>query len=449
MQQIPFRLPWLRDLALLVLAGGLATIFYVWRRQDLAQHIPEFIALFLLAGILYLAAVYLAEQFRLGWAALLIILGAGVAFRLLALPAQPALSGDVYRYQWEGRVQRRGVNPYTVFPATPGLEGLENSIHPLSTGRTTSTLYPPLSEWSFSWVESVPAYKLLYTLFDLASLGVLLLLLYLTKQPLPYALVYAWNPTVIVSFALCAHHDSLAILMLLLAYVFLILRKPVFSVTGLALAFLSKFFALVLLPVFLRRRRAAYAGVFVAVVALAYLPFLGAGRRLFNGLGDYARGWEGNDSLFRLIQWAGNSKPQAYLVAGVLLLGLVIYALRRRMEPLPAGLFLISGLLLLSSNVFPWYFTWIVPLLCFYRNVPLLLMSVTCVLGYAPVVAYAAGQPYRDAPLILVLEYLPVLLWLAFAATRRRTIAPSPRPPPAPRADRAYRARRVRGRRRG
>lgn len=418
MQQKPFRLPWLSELALLVLAGGLGTIFHIWRRQELAQHVPEFIALFLLAGVLYLVAVYLVGRFRLGWVALLIILGAGVALRVLVLPAEPALSGDVYRYQWEGRVERRGLNPYTVSPATPGLQGLEDFRHPLDTGRTTSTVYPPLSEWSFSWVESVLAYKLLFTIFDLASLGLLLLLLRLVKQPLHYALVYAWNPTVIVSFALCGHHDSLAILTLLLAYLFLILRKPALSVASLALAFLSKFYPLLLLPVLLRRTRAVYASVFGALVALAYLPFLGAGRRLLNGLGDYARGWEGNDSLFRLIQWAGNSKPQAYLVAGVLVLGLVIYALRRRMEPLRAGLFLISGLLLLSSNAFPWYFTWIVPFLCFYRHVPMLLMSVTCVLGYAPVVAYAAGQPYRDSPLLLALEYLPVYVLLGYAAWR-------------------------------
>jgi alpha-1,6-mannosyltransferase len=404
--------------ALLVLAGGLATIFHLWSRGDMARHVPEFIALFLLAGVFYLLAIYLVDRFRPGVLALLIVLGAGVAFRLLLLPTQPALSDDVYRYQWEGRVERRGINPYTVFPATPGLEGLEDSRHPLDTGRTTSTLYPPLTEWSFSWMDSIPAYKLLYTLFDLASLGVLLLLLHLTKQSLSLAVVYAWNPTVIVSFAFDGHHDSLAILMLLLAYLFLILRKPVPSVVALALAFLSKLFALILLPAFLRRTRAARGAIFAVVVALAYLPFLGAGRHLFNGLGDFARGWEGNDSLFRLIQFAGNSKPQAYLVAGVLVLGLAIYALRQRMEPLPAGLFLISGVLLLSSNAFPWYFTWIVPFLCFVRNVPMLLMSITCALGYAPVVAYVAGQPYRNSPLILVLEYLPVLLWLAFEAVR-------------------------------
>jgi hypothetical protein len=83
-----------------------------------------------------------------------------------------------------------------------------------------------------------------------------------------------------------------------------------------------------------------------------------------------------------------------------------------------ASLLLISGLLFLSPNAFPWYFTWLVPFLCFYPRAPLLLMSVTSVLGYAPVVAYAAGQPYRDSSFILVLEYAPVLAWLLYQGCR-------------------------------
>jgi hypothetical protein len=88
------------------------------------------------------------------------------------------------------------------------------------------------------------------------------------------------------------------------------------------------------------------------------------------------------------------------------------------MEPLRAGLFLTAGLLLLSPNAFPWYFTWTIPFLCFYPSRPWLLMSVTCVLGYSPVVAYAADGPYQDSPLILVLEYAAVLAWIAWAGLR-------------------------------
>ena len=419
MLQKPSTSSFLATLGLLILSGGLGAIFsLIGRWRNLEASVPEFIALSLAAGVLYLAGVYLVERFILAPSALLVIVLGALFFRLCLLPREPAVSNDLYRYQWEGRVERLRINPYVAYPAMPALTALEDRRHPLQGGRNVSTFYPPLTEWSFSWVNTLAGYKLLYTGFDLAALGILAALLVLTKQPLHQLLIYAWNPCVLISFAMCGHHDSLAIFTLLAAILLLLLRKPALSVSFLALSVISKLFSALLLPTVVRRTRPAYAALFVAIVSLSYLPFLGAGSRLFKGLADFAAGWEGNDSLFRLIRFAGNSKPQAGLVAGVLVLMLVSYALKRRLEPASASLLLISGLLFLSPNAFPWYFTWIVPFLCFYPRAPLLLMSVSCVLGYAPVVAYAAGQPYRDSTFILLLEYAPVLAWLLYQSCR-------------------------------
>jgi hypothetical protein len=419
MPQKPSKSSLLPTLGLLALAGGLGVIFsLIGRWRNLTCSVPEFIALSLTGGTLYVAGVYLVERFILGPSALLVIVLGALFFRLCLLPREPALSSDVYRYQWEGRVERLHINPYIVYPAMPHLSGLEDPRHPIETGRNVSTLYPPLSELSFSWVSTIAGYKMLYTGFDLAALGLLAALLVVSKQPLHRFLTYAWNPCVVISFATCGHHDSLAIFTLLAAILLIVLRKPALSLSFLALSVISKFFSVLLLPLILRRTRPAYAALFVAVVGLSYLPFLSAGRRLFKGLSDFAAGWEGNDSLFRLIRLAGNSKAQAELVAGVLVLILVAYTLKRRLEPLSASLLVISGLLFLSPNAFPWYFTWIVPFLCFHPRAPLLLISVTSVLGYAPVVAYAAGQPYRDSNFILLLEYAPVLTWLLYEGCR-------------------------------
>ena len=100
-------------------------------------------------------------------------------------------------------------------------------------------------------------------------------------------------------------------------------------------------------------------------------------------------------------------------------LALVAYALKKRIEPLGASLLVTAGVVMLSPSAFPWYFTWSVPFLCVYPCAPWLLMSVAAVLGYSPVVAYAAGQPYRDSPFILALEYVPVYLWLAIGLVQR------------------------------
>lgn len=443
----------LATLGLLAIAVALASVFRFWGRQnDLRSHVPEFIGLALLAGALYLTAVYLVEKFRLGLMALLIILASTLVFRLYLLPLDPPpLSDDIYRYQWEGRVERAGLNPYTITPVTPGLERFQDATHPIQTARDIPTIYPPLSEFSFSWVATIAGYKRLFTGLDLVTVVVLLLVLAARGRPLHRVLTYSWNPTVIVAFAMCGHHDSLAILPLVAASYFIITWRPALAFVFMGLSFLAKFFPAVLLPAFIavvaRERRGyrehpagavvdrgqatALAGrrfgvtaawaccvIFVAVVLAGYLPYLRAGRSLFAGLSKYAALWEANDSLFRLLLLAGNSRGQANLIAGVALLGLVAHALRQRMEPLRASLFLIAGLLLLSSNAFPWYFTWSIPFLCFYPAAPWLLMSVTAVLGYAPVVAYAAGQPYIHSPLILALEYTPVFLWLAYQGWR-------------------------------
>jgi hypothetical protein len=454
---------------LLALAAGLGTIFRYWGGQsDLNSHVPEFIALGLLAGVLYVCGVYLVERFPLQVPALLIILCGAVAFRLYLLPLDPPpLSDDVYRYQWDGRVERAHINPYTV---TPALGRFEDSAHPIYTARGIPTVYPPFSEFVFLCVSTVSGYKRLFTGLDLATVLVILLTLAALKKPLHWVLTYAWNPTVIVAFAMCGHHDSLANFTLATACFLIITQRWALSSVFLALSSLSKFFPVALLPVFLatvqrgrweergaetvpgshnpdlepgntalgvsgkanalpgRRGKpvATFVAVFATVVLAAYLPFAGAGRSLFAGLSKYAAIWEANDSIFRLLLLAGNSRGQAKLIAGVALLGLVSYALRKRMELLRACLFVIAGLLLLSSNAFPWYFTWSIPFLCFCPAAPWLLMSVTSVLGYAPVVAYAAGQPYVHSPFILTLEYVPVYLWLCYKGWREVRHDPVP-----------------------
>ncbi len=205
-------------LGLAALAAGLTGVFrWVARQQDLDARMPEFIGLLLLAGIFYVVGVFWVGRFRLGTTALLIILGGAVLFRVVLLPARSTPSDDVYRYQWDGRVQRAHLNPYVVSPNSPGLEWLQNPEHPEPPGEETPTIYPPLSEFAFRLIETVPGYKRVSTILDLASAVVLMLLLAAMKQPPHRVLAYAWNPTVLISFAMSGHCDSLAIVTFLAA----------------------------------------------------------------------------------------------------------------------------------------------------------------------------------------------------------------------------------------
>lgn len=416
-------------LGLGALAAGLTSIFgWVARQQDLEAHMPEFIGLLLLAGILYVVGVFLVQTFQLGAAALLIILASAILFRVELLSAPSTLSDDVYRYQWDGRAQRAGLNPYVAYPNAPDLEWLQNPVHPEPPGEETPTIYPPLSEFVYRLIKTVPRYKHVSTLFDLASVVVLMMLLAAMKLPLHRVLTYAWNPTILISFALSGHFDSLAIVMLLTALLFLLTNRPALSVGTLALAFLSKFFPIILLPTFFKRTRLPYAGLFLFIVIAFYAPFASAGLQLFGGLKNYATDWENNASLFRLVYSVVGSKFGAELIAGLIVLAAIGYLAKSGATPLWSSLVLTAGVLLLSPTAYPWYFTWSIPFLCFYPSAAWLLMSVTSLLAYTPAIVFGAGEPFKNSLLILSLEYGPVFVWLAYHcwAAREKIISAVP-----------------------
>jgi len=416
-------------MGLAALAAGLAGIFrWVAQQQDLDARMPEFIGLLLLAGVLYVLGVFWVQRFQLGATALIIILAGAVLFRLALLPAGSTLSNDVYRYQWDGRAQRAYLNPYVVFPNSPDLDWLQNPVHPEPPGEETPTIYPPLSELAYRLIETVPGYKRVSTILDLASAGLLILLLAAMKQPLHRVLAYAWNPAVLISFAMSGHFDSLAIFTFLAALLLLVTSRPALSMAALALSFLSKFFPVLLLPTFLKRVRLAHVGFFAFVVFAFYLPFLGAGLHLLDGARNYARDWVNNASLFHLLCFVAGSRAGAELVAGLIVLAAIAYLAKRQAAPLWSSLVLTGGVLLVSPTAYPWYFTWSIPFLCFYPSAAWLLMSVTSVLAYTPAITYGAGEPLKNSLLMLSLEYGPVYLWLTYYcwAARRTKLSPGP-----------------------
>jgi hypothetical protein len=80
-----------------------------------------------LSGLLYLGAVAIVLRATLPRRALWIVLGFAVLLRGLLLATPPFLSTDVYRYVWDGRVERAGVNPYRYLPADPALTPLRDA----------------------------------------------------------------------------------------------------------------------------------------------------------------------------------------------------------------------------------------------------------------------------------------------------------------------------------
>jgi hypothetical protein len=93
---------------------------------------------------------------------------------------------------------------------------------------------------ALSWVSTIAGYKSLYTGFGLAALGVLAALRLVSKQPLHGLLIYAWEPCVLVSFAMFTNypcfqkHTRILKISHLFSYTFQVRRRvfhsgPLFS----------------------------------------------------------------------------------------------------------------------------------------------------------------------------------------------------------------------------
>ncbi|MGH1571821.1 glycosyltransferase 87 family protein [Methylobacterium sp. P31] len=247
------------------------------------------------AGLVpYLLAVRLTLREHLPGRALWLVLGLAVAMRAAVLPAPPFLSSDIYRYVWDGRVQAAGINPYRHIPADPALAALRDpTVYPLINRRDYArTIYPPAAQAVFAAVgrisDTVLAMKLATLAFE--ALGVLGLLGVLRIAGLPPGriLIYAWNPLALWSFACDGHVDALGIGLLGLALWLRARHRDSFAGAALAAAALVKVLPLAAAPAFVRGgslMRPALVGL--AVIALLYLPYLGAGRDVFGFLAGY------------------------------------------------------------------------------------------------------------------------------------------------------------------
>jgi alpha-1,6-mannosyltransferase len=376
--------------ALLVLCGfGAAAL---WRGNHPMAGLMAFIQM----PIYGVAAWLVITRPITGRAALAGILLVGLAMRLIILPSPPA-SSDIYRYIWDGRVQAAGINPYRYLPADDALRPLrDEAIYPnINRASYAPTIYPPVSELVFfaaTRISETPVFmKTVMLAFEGLAVWAILQLLAARGLPASRALLYAWHPLPAWEFAGDGHVDAIAIAFLLLAFVATDRRSPVLAGVALAAGVLVKYFPAAAGPAIYKRWGWRLPAAFAATLALLYLPYLGAGTKIFGFLGGYVaeEGFEKGSGIF-LWQLAGtvwHLPEQAFsfyfpLAAGVMA-ALGLAAVGRRREPkadLAAAMALAVTFIVLSSPHYPWYFAWLIPFVCVYPLASVIYL--TCAASY-------------------------------------------------------------------
>ena len=362
---------------------------------------------------------------------LALVLGFGLAFRLAVLPTPVVTSSDVFRYLWDGRVQRAGVNPYRYPPAAPELAHLRDPrIHAAINRPAARTIYPPGAEATFLAVttvapDSLLGWRVFLLLCELATGVLLLRLLDRLRVPREAVVLYAWAPLAIFEGLQAGHLDVALLPVLLLALLWRQEGRMLAAGAALGVAILLKLYPAVLLPVWWRRGDRRLPAACAAVVAAGYLPYAGGvGTDVVGFLPEYfARTEDFNVGLRHFLTEAiGLGGGGARAAAMLLLAGLLLVALarvRRALTDDAAGVFqagmaaAAAYLVLVPTTMHPWYAVWILPFVAVSWSPAWLWFTGAVTLSYLAYVWLPAELPLW----LRALEYLP--LWALLAVESR------------------------------
>ncbi len=411
----------------------------------------------------------------------------GLLFRAAILPSQQIQEDDVYRYLWDGKVFANGINPFEYAPAEAhdfkalriqnpesyyetyvernereleqldalkwaspqSLKYLERVNHP-----DVPTIYPPMAQFVFRLAhqikpDSIVALRSGFLIFDIMTLVFIVGILSRLGIDKSACLIYFWSPLIIKETFNSTHLDIIGISLLTGSIYFLLCHRHTLATLFLAFGLLGKLYPVILLPLYLKagyekmRQSGGKAwltpfgntSLFLGVAILGYLPFMGIGLQMFDGLKAFSLYWQSNDSIFAILVFIFNNVSGGFasetifsnplpiflskVTVALTLIGVLFWllvkgaSLLQQPEEFVRGLFWIMALVFLLSPVQnPWYLCWVVPFLCIFPARSW--MVLTGLVGLYYLDFYFDYQELQAfSPWIPWVEYLPFYFLLA------------------------------------
>ena len=378
-------------------------------------------------GALVLLTVWSWRNVRPGRTWLVLVILAGVTFRLAAMPASRDLSDDAYRYHWDGKAVASGINPYLYAPdddevAHLHIHAVDDKInHPWY-----RTCYPPVAELLFAAGYRLSpgrlrGLQLLQLAAELAAWLLLIGALRCRNLPITTLLIAVWSPLVIFQGYLPGHLDVLYLPLLVLLVVLIERGHGRRAGVILGVAALIKPLPLFFLPAAWRelgpRRSLQLVLALAVVVGLFYLPFRSAGLKLFESTWLMAREWSFNGGVAALFeQWW--PRQTAHYVSGGLLALMIGLAVWRGRDLLARMLLIQAAFVVCTPTLFPWYLIGMYVLLVLRPDPALLALFILIPVADEVLVGYHASGIWNPAGWVKWVEYVPFYTLLLVSAWR-------------------------------
>lgn len=375
---------------------------YEIERSEFIKLLPLYIGLF---ASTYLLIHHTKYNF---WT----LVGIGVLFRILFLPAIPNLSQDFYRFIWDGRLLVQGMNPY-LFTPDQYLEGTVNALRQaqgdnillisqsteLRTGMGALNAshysnYPPVNQLCFAIAGLLAGKSILGSaivlriLLILADVGILYFgkkLLERLQLPIHHIFWYFLNPFILIELTGNLHFEGIMLFFVVWSLYLLHKGNWLWAAILLGVSVSVKLLPLLFLPLFLGfdcaqptsrtfwnlkniRRVSGFYMLVLGTALLTFAPFLSSEfiSNFSATIGLWFQNFEFNASIYYIIRWVGFQIVGWNVIGTVgkilpvivilIVLALSFFRKNTTTQQLITGmLFGVSAYFLLSTTVHPWY----------------------------------------------------------------------------------------------
>lgn len=355
-----------------------------------------------------------------------LVLAAG--FRIPLAAPKVGADNDMVRYLYDGRLQRLGYNPFEVVPADPAVAATHTEETRKMPSIRARTPYPAAAQLFFRAVvtvwESSRAMKWALVACDLLTIWVLVAWLRETGRSPWLALLYAWNPLVILEVAHSGHIDALGALWIAISAWMLSTGRTTRASIAFVLAVATKLLPIVLVPLYWRRIRIRDAAVAALVLAALYFPFRSAGLLPLGAVPNVVAFIRFNGPLFK---WLALTFDPQKAAGFALITGLGVAAwlrFRRPADDPAAWAWPMAVSLAAAPVIYPWYLLYFTPFLFTRATLPLIVWTYSVIPVY--IVWHLSKSGHRwfvPAPVVWI-EFAVVIVALVVTLVKRDQVDP-------------------------
>jgi len=436
----------------ILLVGYAIYLYYIspgftYVNRPSKENFNIYISVRILIGIIYTSVVVLTIRKRLfGKQVLTYIFVVGLLSRMILVPSEPILEDDFNRYLWDGAVTANGYNPYEYAPKLfIERDSLENSYPQKlfeladSSGVVIDrinhphirTIYPPVAQLGFSLAYlikpwSTSTWKAILLICDILVFLLIIIVLDKLKYHAALVLIYWWNPILLHEIFNAGHMDLLLYPLIVGAILFYLKDRIITSSSLMAIAVGVKIWPIVFIPFVLkkiiRNRKLLITTLLIVsgIILIILLPIIVT--KLDNSLGfvTYSKNWTNNESVFRLINILIKQFISLFNInyhcslciarwVVIIIYSIVILLFLKTKEndnndTIRKLFYLVAIMFLLSPTQFPWYYTWVLPLLVFSPRLSFV----------AYVILLPLYQLKYSWPIFIWVEHIPILMLFIF-----------------------------------